>query len=83
MAQDFTTQLKVRQFIHDPDDYDDMFESVETYSQVENLAAIHLDSEQLTKFKVYIYKRLENIPLDMLRVSQQILQKKLHLERPP
>ena len=51
VAQNFTAQLKTRKFIHEPDDYDDLFESTETYSLIQKLAKIHLNPEQLSEFK--------------------------------
>jgi len=37
---DFTTQVKIIPFSHEPDDFDDLFETCESYRQVEHLAQI-------------------------------------------
>lgn len=37
VIHDFTTQVKIRPFVHGPDDFDDLFETCESYRQMKHL----------------------------------------------
>lgn len=73
--------MKIRKFIHEDDDYDDLFESVEIFSQVQHLATLKLNLEKVVQFKEYMERRLQNIPLDLLRIPQPISQEEQGLEQ--
>ena len=75
VVNNFTTQVKIRPFVHEEDDFDDLFESVDNYPIVQKLAALCLHPQQLPKFKQYMNKVLEAIPLKMMEVSQPLTQK--------
>ena len=53
VAFNFTIQVKIKPFSHEDDDFYDLFESVDTYSIVEKLAAPRLNPQKLSKFKNY------------------------------
>jgi len=74
VAHNFTAQLKIRKFSHEDDDYDDLFESAEVFSQVQHLATLKLNPERVAQFKEYRERRLQNIPLGLLKIPQSIAQ---------
>ena len=50
VANNFTTQVKTRPFVHEDDDFDDLFESIENYATVKKLENLCLHPPQLLKF---------------------------------
>ena len=75
VANNFTTQVKIRPFVNEHDDFDDLFESVNNYAAVKNLETLRLHPQQLLKFQQYKNKILEKIPLKILDVSPTMTQK--------
>lgn len=66
VIHDFTTQVKIRPFIHEPDDFGDLFETHESYRQVEHLAQIRLGPKDFVLFQEYRNKRLQKLPSECL-----------------
>ena len=75
LANNFTNQVKIRPFVHEDDDFDDLFEWVDNYVAVQKLETLCLHPQQLLKFQQYKNKRLQKIPLNILNVSQTMAQK--------
>lgn len=57
VAYNFTTHVKVRQFIHEKDEFDDLFRSSKMFSQVHHLEKIKLELEKMDQFIQY---RMQN-----------------------
>jgi len=53
VAYNFTTQVKVKQFIHEKDEFDDFFRSAETFVQVSHLEMIKLGPGKMDQFTQY------------------------------
>ena len=69
IAKSFTIMVKTRQFIHEDNEFDDLFEKAETFSHVLHLASIKIDPSDLNKFHIYRNRRLKQVPLDLLQIE--------------
>lgn len=65
----FTTQMKVNKFLHEEDEFDDLFASTELFSTVSHLAKFKLSAEKIGKFIEYKTQRLLIVPLDLLSTT--------------
>jgi len=74
VAFNFTTQVKVKQFIHEKDEFDHFFRLAETFSQVHHLAKIKLEPGKMDQFIQYRTQRLQTVPLDLLNIAPVIQQ---------
>ena len=71
VAFDFTTLVSIAWFEHEPDEFDDLFVSVDKFSQVYNLAKSKFQTEDMNKFMLFRSQRLLKAPLDQLRIILQ------------
>ena len=71
VAFDFTTLVQISRFEHEPDDFDDLFVSIEKFSQVYDLAKSKFQVEDMKKFMQFRSQRLLKAPLDQLRIPLQ------------
>lgn len=69
IVKDFTSMVKVKQFTHEEETFDDLFLQVETFSQVFHMASLLLTSVDVEAFHVYRKKRLLKVPLDLLQIE--------------
>lgn len=69
VAKDFTTMVKVKQFTHEEDSFDDCFQGAKTFAQVLHLASLQLIPYDINAFHVYRNKRLLKVPLDLLQIE--------------
>jgi len=53
VAFNFTTQRKVNKFLHEEDEFDDLFASAELFSTVSHLEKFKLSAEKMEKFIEY------------------------------
>lgn len=65
-VRNFTIMVKVMQFTHEGDAFDDLFLQEGKYSQVLQLAWVLLTPKYVKDFHVYIKKILLKVPLDLL-----------------
>lgn len=61
--------VKVKQFTHEEDAFDDLFLQAETLSQVLHMESLLLTLEDVKDFHVYRKKRLLKVPLDLLQIE--------------
>jgi len=59
ITKNLTAMVKIKQFIHENDGFDDLFEQAETFSQVLHLASIRIDPVDLKEFHIYRNRRLK------------------------
>jgi len=71
--------VKVSKFIHENDEFDDLFTSAELFSQVSHMEIFKLGSEKMEKFMEYRTQRLLTVPLDLLNATP-IVQQAEHSE---
>lgn len=69
IAKEFTTMVKVKQFTHEEDAFDDLFIKAETFSQVQHMASLVLTPDDINDFHVYKEKGLLKVPLDLLQIE--------------
>ena len=74
VAYNFTSQVKIRKFIHEEDEFDDLFASQELFSQVTQLERFKLGATKMDKFMEYRTQRLQTLPLDLLNTTPIIQQ---------
>lgn len=60
----------MRQFTNEPDKFDDLFESIFDYANVEKQAETQLSPEELLWFNLYSNKRIAHLPMDLLKLHQ-------------
>ena len=70
VSQDFTSMANIRQFIHEKDKFDDLFEKAETFSHVLHSTPIKLTRVDLNRFHIYKNKILTRVPLDLLQIEE-------------
>ena len=61
--------MKFNKFLHEKDEFDDLFASTESFSTVIHLAKFKLDAEKMEKFIEYRIQRLLKVPLDLLNTT--------------
>lgn len=66
IAYNVLERAKLTKFYHQEDEFDDLFSSVESLSQVKTLAKIRYDDEELVEFSRLREQRLKTLPLDLL-----------------
>ena len=71
VALDFTTLVQIAKFEHEPDVFDDLFVSIEKFSQVYDLDKSKFQAEDMNKFMKFRIQRLLKVPLDQLRIPLQ------------
>lgn len=69
VAQEFTTNVKIRVFSGKKDLFDDLFQSKSSLKEVLQEAQSRLSPDDLRKFTLYRERRLASIPLEGLRVA--------------
>ena len=75
LAFNFTTKVKVKQFIHEKDEFDDFFRSAESFSQVHHLEKVKLGPGKMEQLIQYRMQMLQTVPLDLLSILPIIQQK--------
>ena len=68
VAQEFTTNVKIRVFSGKKDLFDDLFQSKISLKEILQEAKSRLSSGDLQKFTLYRERRLASIPLEKLRI---------------
>ena len=58
--------MNVRKFIHEEDEFDDLFASAKLFSQVTHLERFKLGAAKMDKFMEYKTRRLQTLPLDFI-----------------
>ena len=53
VAFNFTIQVKISKFIHENDEFDDLFASAELFSTISHLARFKVGAEKMEKFMEY------------------------------
>lgn len=66
VAFNFTSLVKISKFIHERDEFDDLFASAKLFSQVSHLEILKLGPEKMDKIMEYMTQRLLIVPLDLL-----------------
>ena len=69
VAQEFTTNVKIRVFSGKKDLFDDLFQSKSSLKEILQEAQSRLSLDDLRKFNLYRERRLASIPLEGLRVA--------------
>jgi len=64
-----TTQVKIKQFTNETDKFDDLFQSMLNYSEVEREATGWLIPEELVQFHQYRVKRISHFPIEILNLN--------------
>lgn len=72
VAHNDTSQVKIVEFSHEDDGYDDLFEFAKIFSKVHHLATLKLNLKKVTQFKEFMERRLQNISLHMLMIPPLI-----------
>ena len=80
VAYNFTSQVKMRKFIHEKDEYDDLFASADLFSQVTHLEIFKLGATKMDKFTEYRTWRLQTLPLDLLNTTPTVQQVEHNVE---
>lgn len=78
-SSNFTTEMKVNKFLHEEDEFDDLFSLQELFSIVSHLEILKLSAEKMCKFIEYRTHRLQTVPLDLLSITP-IIQQEEHNE---
>ena len=68
VAQEFTTNVKIRVFSGKKDPFDDLFQSKSSLKKFLQEAQSRLSPDDLQKFTLYRERRLASIPLERLRL---------------
>jgi len=63
----FTTLVKVKEFSHEEDSFDDIFLQKETFIEVKHMVSLPFDPEEIEAFNEYRDRRLLEVPLDQLQ----------------
>jgi len=61
--------VKVKVFSHEEDAFDDVFLQKETFTDVNHMASLLFDPEDLEAFHEYRERRLLKVPLDQLQIE--------------
>ncbi len=68
VAQDFTTNVKIKVFVRKKDLFDDLFQSRSSLQEILWEARSKLSPDDLQRFMLYRERRLANVPLEKLRL---------------
>jgi len=71
IAFNVTASVSIAQFEHEPDQFDDLFVSLNDFPQIYNLAKSKFQKEEMNKFLLFRSQRLLRVPLDQLRIPTQ------------
>jgi len=66
VAQNFTTNVKIKMFVGKKDLFDDLFQNKSSLQEILREAQTRLSPDDFQRFKVYREKRLASIPLEKL-----------------
>lgn len=72
VAYNFTSQGKISKFIHEEEEFDDLFTSTELFSQVTHLERFKLGAAKMDKFMEYRTQRLQTLPLYLLNTTPTV-----------
>jgi len=61
--------VKIKQFTHEEDAFDDLFLQKETFLQVTHMASLVFTPYDVKYFHVYRKRRLLKVPLDLLQIE--------------
>lgn len=61
--------VKVKEFTHEEDPFDDLFQGSKSFAQVLYLASLQLSPDDINAFHVYRNKILLNVTLDLLQIE--------------
>ena len=67
--KDFTTMVKVKLFTHEEDVFSNLFLQKEKFSDVTHMASLLFAPDDVEAFHVYIKRRLNKVPLDLLHIE--------------
>ena len=62
-------QAKLSKVVHQEDQFDDLFVSADSISQIKQLAAMRYEDVELTEFNKLRKQRLQTLPLDLLSTT--------------
>jgi len=71
VVYDFTMAIKAKAFVHEDDRFDDLFLVAEQFSQVQSLASLRLNPNELAEFHKYGHQRFMHVPLNLLKIIAQ------------
>ena len=71
IAFNVTSSVSIARFEHEPDEFDDLFVSLNDFPQVYDLAKSKFQKEEMNKFLLFRSQRLLKVPLDQLRIPIQ------------
>lgn len=74
IAFNVTTSVSIARFEHEPDQFDDLFVSLNNFPQIYDLAKSKFQKEEMNKFLLFRSQRLLRVPLDQLRIPIQGLE---------
>ena len=59
----------MKAFVKETDGFDDLFQGIEKFSDINNFSSSQLSQDDLEAFQVYINKRLQRVPLNLLTIE--------------
>lgn len=69
IAKNFTTAVKIKVFSEEDDLFDDMFQQKSTLKEALHSAQMRFPPVEFQEFKIYMERRLANIPLEKLHLE--------------
>jgi len=69
IAKEFNTMVKVKQFSHEEDAFNDLFQGEKNFAQVLHSTSLQVSSKDINYFHVYRNKTPLKVPLDLLQIE--------------
>ena len=64
-------ELKIKPFVKVEDGFDDLFQGMDSFSEIIKYASSQLSQDNFEAFQAYINKRLEKFPLNFLTIEDE------------
>ena len=68
VIKNYITELKLKPFVKEKDGFDDLFQGMDSFSEIIKYASSQLSQDNFEAFQAYINKRLEKFPLNLLTI---------------